>query len=336
MRYNAGIDTDTTGWLNLHRNENLFLDNAILKEIVINAVKSSAISTYPDTSCQALKSELARLYQIDPKNIFIGNGADEVLSSLLFLLRKKFDQVNLPRIGFKMYDFLAEKYNYEALHFYNYPISEQENISDKQGLFIIDSPSSITGSAISDKTFDTIISDKKNLLIFDNVYGEFNDDPMPKIRENLVVVRHFSKFYGLAALRVGYCIAPEEIINDLNYFKEPFNVNSIGMLAAIECLKRYEYFRSKAQEAAIAKTNFEKQLAEANFTVCKSTVNFLLVKHKYIDAAILHRQLEKRKIATRHFSADPYLKEYIRITIPPKDQAIKAIDSINEIIKSIY
>ncbi len=334
MKYSAGINTHGEGWLSLHRNENLSLDAVVLEKLVVDAAKATSINIYPDTNCQDLKITLSKLHNVDPDNIFIGNGADEVLSSLFFLFRRKFDKINLPRICFKMYVSLAAKYGFEIHYFDNYPIINKEPSVNNSGFFVIDSPSSITGYVIGKETLSDLISSKENIIVYDNVYGEYCGDLIHNITDNLITVRHFSKFYGLAALRIGYCIASREVIKQLDVYREPFNVNSIALFAASACLRQHEYFASIAKDVMKDKAIFEESLTGMEFTVCKSLANFVLVKHKTLTSEFINKELNKKKIATRHFADDQFLKDYLRITIPPRNALEKVITTLGEIVKN--
>lgn len=335
MRYYAGVETSNEeGWLNLHRNENLFIEDTFLKNIVIDAVNASPISVMPDTNHTELKKKLAAFHNVTPDNIFIGNGADEVLSSLFYLFRKRNAVVNLPRVCFKMYNHFASKYGFEVNQYNNFPVIEEKEILKNSGFFVIDSPASITGEKTNKTVFDQLTADKSNWVIWDNVHGPFSDDTTPVFKENLIVVRHFTHFYGLAALRIGYCIASAEIVEELNVFREPFNVNGIALHAAVTCLDKHEYFASLAKEIMQHKTVFEQELKRLRFSISKSAVNFVFVKHEKVPSTHIYEQLADRKIAVRHYDNDDLLKDYLRIAVPTPENMGKVISSLREITEA--
>lgn len=332
MEYNAGVNINEQGWLPLHRNENLFLDEHLLSGIVSDIARKVPVNFYPDTNCHELKLRLAEKHQVQPENIFIGNGADEVLSALFFLFRKRFDSIHLPRVCFKMYNIFAAKYEYNVHYFNNYPVTDKASEISHTGFYVIDSPSSITGEIIDSDTLQRISSNKNNLVVLDNVYGDFCNEIITGVPENRIVIRHFSKFYGMAGLRIGYCIASKEIIAQLNKYKEPFNVNSLAMAVAVECLNRHTYFDEVARKVMDQKKLFEAGLREMGFMLSNSMANFTFIKHPHLTAGQLHEALMAHKIATRHFADDAAINEYLRVTIPPGDEINKVITALNGIM----
>ncbi len=331
-KYNAGVSTEDGNWINLHRNENLFIDENVIKGIVLKAVNETSILKYPDPNITKLRERLAEFHGVLPENIFVGNGADEVLSSLFYLFRKRFEKINMPRICFKMYDTFSAKYDFTVNQFANFPTLSPDSVFENSGLFLIDSPCSITGNVIDKSIFSQLLANQENMVIWDNVHGDFCGDTFTGLQDNLVVIKHFSHYYGLASLRIGYCIASKEIVDEMNLYREPFSVNSIAQASAIECLNKHDYFVSVSNEVKKSKKIFENELNQLQFQICKSVVNFVLVKHDNIDSEVIHQALAARKIATRYYADDCILNEYLRIAIPPQNDMDKVIRALKEIV----
>lgn len=272
--YDVGLDTKENGWINLHRNENLFIDDEVMQHIVEDALKLTAVNLYPDIYYPDLKKKLAALHNIEPANIFLGNGADEVLSTIFYSFRTQYDKVNLPRVSFKMYDSFASKFNYKIEYFNNYPIVEKAEATMPEGLYVIDSPNSISGEELAEDLLLNLMLNDNNFIVHDNIYGEFSNTPIPPIRDNFMFIRHFSKFYGLAALRIGYCIASETNITKLERYREPYSVNALAVNAALECLKRSPYFSSVSKQLRIQKTHFEAALKQLGFDISKKETEY--------------------------------------------------------------
>lgn len=334
IKYNAGLDTNSENWINLHRNENLFIDESVIKNIVIKAVKDTSILKYPDPNTTRVRQRIAEYHGVPPENIFVGNGADEVLSSLFYLFRKRFEQINLPRICFKMYDTLAAKYDFMVNQFQNFPTLDSDSALTNAGLYIIDSPSSITGETMPQNTFPNLLSNPDNIIVWDNVHGDFCGENKCELQNNLIVIKHFSHYYGLASLRIGYCIASREIVNEMNTYREPFSVNGVAQAAAIECLNQKKYFDEVGKEIIECKTLFEKQLSELKFQISKSVVNFVLVKHETVQSELIYKALAAKKIATRFYGDDSFLENYLRIAIPPKKEMQSVIAALKDIINN--
>src|ERR1700722_4470408 len=161
--YNPGLEVSGDRWIKLHRNENLFVDNELLVEIAKNVASSLKLSQYPDSNCTRLRKRLGILYDIEFDQIFVGNGSDEVLATLLHYLRSHFAEAAIPAITYRIYPLLLQKYGYKQLTL---------DKAAKNSLCIIDSPNSLTGEVSS--VFDV----PSAFLIWDNVYGEFAKDQL--------------------------------------------------------------------------------------------------------------------------------------------------------------
>ncbi len=197
-------------YLCLHRNENLFINETFLKKIMSSAFDKASARYYPDPNALQLREKLANKYKVKPSNIFVGNGSDDVLSNLFMYYRGLCDTLNINKIGYLIYRILGERYKYNICF-----LNELKNIDDDT-LYAIDSPNSITGEVFNHpEPLEMAIKSNAN-IIWDNAYGEFASDRIPdNIASNLVVTRSFSKYYGLAGLRLGYCIGSENIINSM-------------------------------------------------------------------------------------------------------------------------
>lgn len=337
MKYDTGINMNGGTYLRLNYNENLFLSPDYMRDMFKAVVDEMNILEMPDTHCTKLKKRLALEHNVSEDNIYIGNGGDEVIESLFFILRKDFREINLPTICFRMYNMFADKYGFTVNNFDNLPVLVPEikygEIKNKTGLYFFDSPCALNGVSVDKILLPILLENKSNLIVWDNVHGDYNREPIV-LSDNLITIRHFTHFYGLNSLRIGYCVGPKEIISQLNTYRQPFNVNSIAQLAAIKCLDNKEYFYSVLGEIQDCKLIVTNRLKDRGFSVSNGEANFVLVKHRLFSSQLLNEMLEKQMIATRHFKSDIYLKDYLRITIPRRSDIEKLITTINEVISN--
>ncbi len=312
--YDPGLEIKGDHWLRLHRNENLFIAKQWLSELAHKAINSTHITYYPDSRCGDLRNRLGKLYSVDPDQIYIGNGSDEILADLCHYLRPRFTSAVIPSLCYRVYPFLLKKYGYKQLAL--------ENASSDQ-FCIIDSPSALTGEAMS--VFDI----PSSFLVWDNIYGEFANDQLSarQVGPSTVILRSFSKFYGLANLRIGYAIADAKIVDELMKQKDIYNVNGFAQEMALLVLEHKSYFDSLTPKINEARSVLQREMRALGFSVSNSHANFVWASHPDVSAEDIQRSLEKSYIAVRRFT-EPFLINYLRITVSP-------LETIDHIIKAI-
>jgi len=301
--YDPGIERVSDNCISLHRNENLFVDQLFLRNLIFHAIEDAPLNMYPDSSSSTLREAIGKYQNCSPENIYVGNGADGVLADLLSYFRDEHDEVGLQPLTYQVYPYLCKKYNYK-----------QKSINETEQIWILDSPNSINGKIFN---FSSIKNHPK-ILIWDNVYGEFTSkDSKPILeKENTIRVHSFSKFFALASLRVGYCIADTKVISKLLERKDIFNVNTLAQKTAVLALQNEEYFNSLKSQMLEAKEKLTHGLIDLGFSISPGEANFIWATHENINMKLLQEELAKAEILVRRFHG-AHLENYLRITIPP-------------------
>ncbi len=330
--YDPGVHVDDQDLLCLHRNENLFVDTDWLQTLVRESLERTAPERYPDSASTPLRVALAKSYDVAPDNVFVGIGSDEVLSDLVGLLRRRFDTMATLDVCFKVYDLLSDRFQYERQIIPGDTFHTGRILpAAGQRLAVVDSPNAITGNRLMWEELRRLAEPEGSFLIWDNAYGEFAGDALPSdLPANVVFVRSFSKFYGLARLRVGYCIGHAGVIAELMRHKDAFNVNSVAQHAAVAALAQKERLSKAAQSMVACRTELVARLTARGFTAGNPAGNHVLATHADLPSAVLVDELLKDKIAVRRFAGDP-TDNYIRITVPPSadlDRLTIALDRI--------
>ncbi len=308
------LETAESQWLRLHRNENLFLEKAWLTELGKETISSLNLAQYPDSDCRLLRERLGQLYGIDEDRIFIGNGSDEILAILLHYLREYFSEAVTPAITYRVYPLLLQRYDYRQLALEK---------ASKDRLCLIDSPNSLTGE------ISRVFEIPSAFLIWDNIYGEISNMQLDlkRMSPNTVIVRSFSKFYGLASLRIGYCFASREIVQALMNRKDIFNVNGFAQAMALRVLEHKQVFDSLIPKIYQARHALEAGLRSLGFLLSNSHTNCVWMTHPFVSAEVLQRNLEEFYVMVRRFS-EPGLCSYLRITVPPLEKVEYLLDLI--------
>jgi histidinol-phosphate aminotransferase len=315
--YDPGSNIISENSIALHRNENLFIDSDFISRLANQALQNIQLNIYPDSNSLELRGKIAELHGCSPEEVYIGNGADGVLSDLLHYFRRKFDEIALQSRTYQVYPYLCTRYGYV-----------QKRIDETDKLWVIDSPNSIDGL-----TFDfDALKEPPKFLIWDNVYGEFDlENRAPELNNTTIIrVNSFSKFYALAGLRVGYCIGHRDLIAKLNARKDIFNVNKFAQKMAVLALENKDYFISILPDIMSAKARLISCLSDLGFNVVNGKANFIWVSHPGIESFKLADSLSKQGIYVRHFQAES-LRQGLRIAIPPDQIIDKLLSVLREI-----
>lgn len=274
----------------------LYLDFASFKfppsPRVIEVLKQNLhrINEYPDQNYLKLKKKLAQVYKLDNRNILIGNGLDEVIDLITRAFVKEGEEVIIPIPTFSQFEQAALRINAKVVAVScmkeRYEIDAQEilnHVTKHTRLIWICSPNNPTGDIIPKETIWKVSSGVHIPVVIDNALGDFSDYPVDNLKglHNTIFLRTFSKGYCLAGLRVGYAVANTEYIAKIEAVKQIFNVNSLGVEAALAALEDQEYYNSLWAEFKNEKRRVLTQLEEIKVDIAGiSQSNFILLDFK--------------------------------------------------------
>jgi histidinol-phosphate aminotransferase len=260
-----------------------------VKKVLNN--KNLVLSKYPDSKAQVLRKEISKKFNCDFNKIICGAGSDEIIQMICQLYLKKSDEVIVPQYSFLMYRIYAQIVGAKVVFSKekNFKVSVPEIIKEvtkKTKVVFIANPNNPTGTYLNKlELLELRRKLKKNiLLVLDDAYFEYmkNKDyksslDLFKNKDNVVVIRTFSKIYGLASLRVGWGYGTKKIINAMNIIKPPFNVNQLAQIAATEALKDKNFINQSVKHNIIEAYKVKKVLEKLNIFSNEVTPNFLLL-----------------------------------------------------------
>ena len=315
--------------------------------VKILRTKGLLMSKYPDSKASNLRKEISKKYKCDLDKIICGAGSDEIIQMICQLYLKPSDEVIVPQYSFLMYRIYAQIVGAKVVFSKekNFKVSINEilkKVTKKTKLVFIANPNNPTGTYLSKIELIKLRKklNKSILLVLDDAYFEYmkNKDyksslDLFKNTNNVVVIRTFSKIYGLASLRVGWGYAPKKIINAMNLIKPPFNVNQIAQLAAVEALKDKSFINRSINHNIIFANKIKKFLEKFKILSNDVTANFLLLnfdKCKY-SANYVFKKLQLKGIILRSTQDGYKIKNKLRLTIGSKKQNNKFIEVITDI-----
>lgn len=332
--------------IKLASNENPIGPSPNALEVISTSL--STLNRYPDSHSVELKAAIASSLSLSTKQIIITNGADELITLISETYLEAGDEIIVPSPSFSEYDFGAHLMGAKVV-----PVSLDNDfqfnidmivsaVTDRTKLVYICSPNNPTGTFLPKSKLEELLQSLPNhvLVVFDSAYSHFatNEDytnGLEYVRAGfpLIVLQTFSKIYGLAGLRIGFGVAPGNIIQSILHVKEPFNVNSLAQAAAAAAIKDEEHIEKSKQVNTAGREQLYKAFQELGLHYTESMSNFILVKFGPVAKEVYHQLLMKGIIV--RFGDTWGLPEYIRISIgTPKENNI-LIEAISSILLKI-
>lgn len=331
--------------------EGMFLDaNENSFGSTVKIPYKNQLNRYPDPYCLALKKAILKYLNLSflkIENIFVGSGSDEIIRLLMNLFLENDDEIIINEPTYGIYrvaaDICGVKVKIVGLD-KDFQIDLRalsKAIGDKTKLIFCCSPNNPTGSLLKIEDVERLCISFNGFVVLDEAYVEFSSqESMLKLLEkcpNLLILRTFSKAWGLAGLRLGYMVGREEVVKFLNKVKLPYNVNCLSQSLGVRALENIRRMKDMVNQILDARLWLQQELKSLGFTVFPSEANFLMVRvdgRGSIDLAsrIVKNLAENETIVVRDFSNKPGLKNCFRITVGTPKQNKLLIQSLTSIL----
>ncbi len=310
---------------------------------VMQALSSlDTLHIYPDPESRRIKGLLAEHHQIPEASIVVGAGADELIDLIIRVSLEPGDrQINCPPT-FGMYAFDGKLNQASLISVRRRPDfsldleSLQRAVKDHQPkVLFLANPNNPDGGMISDEMFNKLV-DLPLLLVMDEAYIQFSNEGksvLDKVQfhQNLVVLRTFSKWAGLAGLRIGYGVFPLEFVPMLMKAKQPYNVSSVAEQAAVVTMRNLPKAVENISRIIEQRRVLYQGLEQVPWLEAyPSQANFILCRVKGIPAIEVKQRLRAEGILIRHFDK-PGLSDHIRLSVGKKDQIEALITALKGI-----
>ena len=333
--------------IKLSANESALGISPKTKRLILN--KNLVLEKYPDGKSQNLRKAISKVYKCNSDKIICGAGSDEVIQMICQLFLNPKDEVVLPEYSFLMYKIYSKIVGAKVVFAKekNFKVSVEnilKKITKKTKIVFIANPNNPTGTYLTKKEILELRKklNKKVLLVIDDAYAEYMKNKhyssgldLFKNKENVFIIRTFSKIFGLASLRVGWGYGSKKIINALNIIKPPFNVNGIAQLAATESLKDKKFINDSIKHNLFYAKKIKKFLEIYNIYSNPVSANFLLLnfeKCKY-SANYLYEKLKAKRIILRSTEDGYHINNKLRLTIGSKEENLMFMNTIKQVLK---
>ncbi len=337
--YTPGEQPQDFNYVKLNTNESPFDPSPeVIK--AVNTAEVERLRLYSDPECKKTVQAVADYYGVESKNVVLGNGSDEILAFIFEAFCDKHTPVAYPDISYGFYEVFASRYGIDSQVI---PLKADYSLcaDDYCGLnktIVIANPNAPTGMAISLEDIEKIASSNPdNVVVIDEAYVDFGGESaveLTKKYSNLIVVQTFSKSRQLAGARLGFAIANEELIADLNtvrFASNPYNINRLTLLAGEAAINDKAYFESTRNQIIENRAYTVSELEKRSFTVLDSKTNFVFASHKEKSGEELYKGLKANGVLVRFFNK-PRLDKYLRITIGTKEQMDALLAALDKIL----
>ena len=310
----------------------------------IRAATGDSLRLYPDPNADALKTALAQRFGVQPNQVFVGNGSDEVLAHAFQALLNHERELWFPDISYSFYPVYCGLY---GVAHRQVPLAEDFTIrvedylpqgERKAGAIIFPNPNAPTGRLLPLQAVEQIVAANPDAVVLvDEAYVDFGGESAVKLVDqypNLLVVHTFSKSRSLAGLRVGYAIGHPDLIEGLERVKNSFNsypLDRLALAGAVASVEDEEFFQDSCKKVIATRETLVAQLQQLGFEVLPSGANFVFARHPQRDGAELAAALRARAIIVRHFKA-ARIDQFLRITIGTDEQCATLVQALGEIL----
>jgi len=291
---------------------------------------SLPLNRYPDPFQLQLRARLAALNDVSRENIFAGVGSDEIIDLLMRIFcNPSEDSILVIEPTYGMYRVSAAINGIETIgslltQDFQINIPDVLSKSNRAKLIFCCSPNNPTSNLLHSDDIRELCAGTDAMIVVDEAYIDFAEAPsmVPSTGDfpNLILLRTLSKAWGLAAIRLGYCVADPAVVAYLKKIKPPYNVNALTSHLALQALERAPQMNEAVQAILRERTKLANAL-KLNRHVQKvfpSDSNFVLIR--FFNAKSIYERLASRGIIVRDRSAEPMLENCLRITVGTPDQ----------------
>ena len=305
---------------------------------------ASGVNRYPDSQGFYLKKKLARFLNITPGNLVLGNGSDELIDIIIKTFVEDDENIITAETTFLEYGIVAAVNNRKItcvpLRYFKYDLeSIKKKIDKKTKLIFIANPNNPTGTYVTRYELNDFIRDLPDnvLLVMDEAYDAFIDvDDFPRAQDysrnkNVVILKTFSKIYGLAGLRLGYAIADAELVSFMERVRQPFNINTLAQTGASAALEDKEFLRKTRNMVLQEKNYLYDNLKKLGLAYVPSVANFILIDVGR-DGLEFFTKMLKFGVIVRDMKQYG-LKNFIRVSIGTKKENERFIRVLKKILR---
>ena len=295
---------------------------------------------YPDPNGERLKQAVARYYDVQPAQVFLGNGSDEVLAHAFHGLFQHGRPLLFPDVSYSFYPVYCGLYGipFEAIELDAQFQIRVEDYARPNGGIVFPNPNAPTGCLLELEAIERLLqANPDSVVLVDEAYIDFGGVSAVSLVQrypNLLVTQTLSKSRSLAGLRVGLAVGHADLIEALERIKNSFNSYPLDRLAIAGGAAAFEdeaYFQQTCQQVIASREYVVDGLEQLGFEVLPSAANFVFARHRQHDAAELAAGLREQSVIVRHFK-QARIAQFLRISIGSAEQNQALLAALKQIV----
>ncbi|WP_269526233.1 histidinol-phosphate transaminase [Coraliomargarita parva] len=323
--YVPGEQPQGEGWVKLNTNENPYPPSPGVAAAV--AAEVPKLRLYPEPVSRKLRDAIGERFGLTGKHVIMGNGSDNILD----LVTRCFVQAPGAAHTVPSYSLYPVVAGMSGQGLIDVPFDRSMKLdieamaATKATVFFLTNPNAPTGVPFSRAEIEAALQAIDGLLVVDEAYVDFGGEsaiPLLEEYENLIVVRTFSKSYGLAGMRVGFALASKAIIGMLDRVRDAYNLDRIAQAAALAAFEDIDYFDEQCRKVIATRELTRARLDELAWFTYPSATNFLFTEPKNAAgetgpevAQSLFQHLKDNRVLVRYFAAHPLTCAFVRVSI---------------------
>lgn len=320
--YVPGEQPQLKDMIKLNTNENPYPPSPKVKE-VLQKFDLDTLRLYPDPDSALLVEAIAKRYNVENNQVFVGVGSDDVLAIAFMTFFNSKKPILFPDITYSFYDVWADMlripFETKALDD-DFQIKKEDYYGENGGV-VFPNPNAPTGILMPLSEIEDIIAHNRDVIVVvDEAYIDFGGEsalPLIEKYDNLLVVQTFSKSRSLAGMRLGFAMGNEKLIryiNDVKYSFNSYTLNQTALVLGVQAIRDREYFEETCAKVIATREWTKCELKKLGFSFGDSMSNFIFATHERVPAKEIFEALREHNIFVRYFSK-PRISNYLRISI---------------------
>lgn len=331
--YSSEVSISDNNLTRLHANELPWKNDAVVWALHDNLLKMP-LNRYPEVSNSDIRKKIAEYIGFEKENVLVGNGSDEIIDTIGKAFISPLDKVLIPSPTFSLYSSIARVYSGIPIilplnNDYALPVEKIISEAKNAKMAVICSPNNPTGVSYPDEEIKAIL-DTEILVILDEAYSEFSGHSglgLLNEYDNLIVMKTFSKAFGLAGFRTGYCAGSEILIESMSKVILPYNLNLISMKVVEMAIQHEDFMKDAVKKIKENRKYLYGAMQEIKgINPVQSSANFILFEAE--NPKLIYEELLKKGILIRYFEG----KNYLRVSVGTYEECVKFISSLREIL----
>jgi len=329
----------------LDLNENLAVSSDVVEKLLLRACQGIDARRYPPPHGAMAVQAISNFFGFDESEIFVGNGSDELLDLLMKTFVGKQPRVFVVEPTFPLYSYFIQLYGGAKVAVLLKPDFklDVDTLLEKSGrnpsLLIVCSPNNPTANQFAKSDLEKVVREFNGLVIVDEAYADFakySAIDWATETDNLIVLRTFSKAFGLAGIRLGFAVSNKSVIEYLRRAAHPFHVNAITQRVVTLALQNWDYFKQQIEYILTEREWLRNALARIDGVIpYPSDANFILfrIARKGFSSSAVEKRLRSKDVFVRDRGSAPLLENCIRVTVGTRDMNEAFVSALKEMME---